>query len=800
MLPLQNLGSLFSQRISIWIVPWTQIWPRAQSPSSRPVQFPLFWSASASPQLPCFLCSFGSIQIEFVDVCLFLLTTTKKESEPEALQGETSWNSAGSKSGVEPKVSFSHLGNYWCLMLWLLSLSRSKCYAVVHWPCAGPKIWNASIQGRFFPTSLWGFCFLACIPPAVVRRRPPSSAAALSHTHITKLISSYTSHVTSYTTHPTSHTTHLTHNSSHTTLISHTHITKLISYNLIHNSSHTPHLIHHITHHSSHTHTHHKTYLIIHKSFHIIHNSSHTQLILHTTHLTDSAWQAQYAELPEEGVARIVAAVAAARCCVAGAVHRAFCRSWGADCRRLGRAFSVRGRRNTQSLLKELRRGLSPAGPRRSFAWQAQYTEPPEGAAARIVAGWAAASLCLAGTVHRAFWRSCGADCRRLGRGFSLRGRRSTQRLLKEVGRGLSPAGPRLLSAWQAQYTEPSEGAAARTVAGWAAALLCVAGAVHRASWRSWGADCRRLGRAFSLRGRRSTQSLLKELRRGLSPAGPRPSFAWQAQYTEPPEGVAARIVAGWAAALCCVAGAVHRASFRSWVADCRRLGRGFFCVAGAVHRAFWRSCGADCRRLGRGFSLRGRRSTQSLLKELRRGLSPAGPRLAVAAIILGRGVCATDLCCRSYIGVCRGGVCLTDMSRRSYIGVCRGGVSVTDLCRHSYIGVCRGSVCASDLGRRSYIGVCRGGVSVTDLCRHSYIGVSRGCLCDRSVLPQLYRQLQRGVSATDLRRRSHIGVSHTIHLTPLIPHHSSHTPHLTQLISHHSSHTAHLTPLIPHH
>ena len=160
----------------------------------------------------------------------------------------------------------------------------------------------------FFPTSLWGFCFLACIPPAVVRRRPPSSAAALSHTHITKLISYNLIHNSSHTPHLIHH---ITHHSSHT----HTHITKLIM--------HTPHLIHHITHHSSHTHTHHKTYLIIHKSSHIIHNSSHTQLILHTTHLTDSAWQAQYAELPEEGVARIVAAVAAARCCVAGAVHRA---------------------------------------------------------------------------------------------------------------------------------------------------------------------------------------------------------------------------------------------------------------------------------------------------------------------------------------------------------------------------------------------------------------------------------------------------------------------------------------------
>ena len=368
-----------------------------------------------------------------------------------------------------------------------------------------------------FPTSLWGFCFLACIPPAVVRRRPPSSAAALSHTHITKLISSYTSHVTSYTTHPTSHTTHLTHNSSHTTLISHTHITKLISYNLIHNSSHTPHLIHHITHHSSHTHTHiikliiHTPHLIHHITHHSSHThthtsqnlshhtqviSHHTQLIPHTTHLTHNSSHRQ---------------------CVAGAVRRAAWRRCGADSRRRGRGSLLRGRRSTQSLLQKLGRGLSPAGPRLLCAWQAQYSEPPEGAAARIVAGWAAALLCVA---------------------------------------------------WQAQYTEAPEGAGARIVAGWAAPSLCVAGAVHSAFWRSCGADCRRLGRAFSLRGRRSTQRLLKELRRGLSPAGPRRSFAWQTQYTEPFEGVVARIVAGWAAASLCVAGAVRRGSWRSWGAD----------------------------------------------------------------------------------------------------------------------------------------------------------------------------------------------------------------------------------------
>ena len=40
----------------------------------------------------------------------------------------------------------------------------------------------------------------------------------------------------------------------------------------------------------------------------------------------------------------------------------------------------------------------------------------------------------------------------------------------------------------------------------------------------------------------------------------------------------------------------------------------------------------------------------------------------------------------------------MSDLCRRSYIGVCRGGVSVIDLCRRSFIGVCRGGVCVSDL------------------------------------------------------------------------------------------------------
>ena len=41
-----------------------------------------------------------------------------------------------------------------------------------------------------------------------------------------------------------------------------------------------------------------------------------------------------------------------------------------------------------------------------------------------------------------------------------------------------------------------------------------------------------------------------------------------------------------------------------------------------------------------------------------------------------------SDLCRRSYIGVCRGGVCVNELSPRSYIGVCRGPVCVSDLCQ----------------------------------------------------------------------------------------------------------------------
>ena len=181
----------------------------------------------------------------------------------------------------------------------------------------------------FFPHITVGFLFSSLhIPPPASASASASAASAASAarssshtshtTHLTQLIShnsSHTTHLTPLISHNSPHTTHLTHNSSHTQLISHTtHLTELLS----HISSHTSHL----THNSSHTqvisHTTHLTQVISHTT-HLTHNSSHT---IHLSQLP-FVWQAQYTELPEGAAARIVAGVAAAALCVAGAVHRA---------------------------------------------------------------------------------------------------------------------------------------------------------------------------------------------------------------------------------------------------------------------------------------------------------------------------------------------------------------------------------------------------------------------------------------------------------------------------------------------
>ena len=159
-----------------------------------------------------------------------------------------------------------------------------------------------------------------------------------------------------------------------------------------------------------------------------------------------SVWQPQYLEPPERVAARLVA------------VHRGSC---------------LCGGRSTWSLQKGLRRAWSPSAtapvcvaqylepPERVAARlvavgrQAQYSEPLQRVAARLVAVgrgsylcgrpgtwslqkglrrawslWAAAPVCVASAVLGTSRKGCGAPGRR---------------------------GPRLLSVWQTQYSEPLE-------------------------------------------------------------------------------------------------------------------------------------------------------------------------------------------------------------------------------------------------------------------------------------------------------------------------------------------------------
>ena len=207
-------------------------------------------------------------------------------------------------------------------------------------------------------------------------------------------------------------------------------------------------------------------------------------------------WQAQYTE-PSGGAA----ARAAARVAATGA-------------RLAGRGWLSCGRRSTQSL-----NGPRLAGPRLAFVvWQAQYTEPSGGAAARVAAAGPRLAFVWQGEVHIVGWLSRGRRSTQslllrrawppLGRGWLSCGRRNTQSLLEELLRVWPPL---------------------------AAAGFCVAGAVHRSFWRSW---CARAAAGPRPCGRRSTQSLLEELLHAWPPL----AFVWQAQYTESSGGAAARV------------------------------------------------------------------------------------------------------------------------------------------------------------------------------------------------------------------------------------------------------------------
>ena len=268
------------------------------------------------------------------------------------------------------------------------------------------------------------------------------------------------------------------------------------------------------------------------------------------------------------------------------------------------------------------------------FAWQAQYTEPPGGVAARVVARWAAAGFA---------WQ---AQSRELP-GCLSRGRRSTQSLLEELRRTWAPLGRGWLRvagavqrvswlpfAWQAQYTEPPGGAAARVGAAGprlasrgrrsTQSLLKKVAARVVARWAAagfaWQAQYREFPGCLSL-GRRSTQSLLEELRPAWAPLGR--GWLRVAQYTQPPGGAAAP-TCGWLR----VAGAVQRASWLpfAWQAQYTEPPGGAAARVGAA---------------GPRLASRGRRSTESFLAHAWQAhyteppggaaarVGAAGPRLA---------------------------------------------------------------------------------------------------------------------------------------------------------------------------
>ena len=519
---------------------------------------------------------------------------------------------------------------------------------------------------------MWGSSFLAAIPPdsarpssSVPRSFPPSSRltsvlllrtqSSCDHLTLTQLV---------ITLILSSHISHSHTQSSHH--VTRTHLVIISSCSHVHSTTLT-HIQLHIILFTSPTH-------IISTDHH-----PHPLHLSHSYHLNIPRWQAQYPEPLEGAAARVVAA---------------------------GAAGCPRGRRSTQSLQKGLRRALSPLVPLAVFLvagavprasrrgcgarcrrwcrllslWQAQYPEPPEGAAARVVA--AGAACCLRGR------RSTQSLQKGLRRALSPlvpagcpRGRRSTQSLQKGLRRALSPLVPlavlvagavpraskrgcgarcrrwcRWLSAWQAQYPEPPEGAAARVVA--AGAAGCPRGRRSTQSLQKGWAAARVVaaGAAGCPRGRRSTQSLQKGLRRALSPlvplavlvagAVPRASrrgcgarcrrwcrwlSSWQAQYPEPPEGGLRRALSPLVPLAVFVAGAVPRASRRGCGARCRRWCRWL---------SSWQAQypeppeGAAARVVAAGAAgcPRGRRSTQSLQKGLRRALSPLVPLAVLVA------------------------------------------------------------------------------------------------------------------------------------------------------------------------
>ena len=497
-------------------------------------------------------------------------------------------------------------------------------------------------MGFLSPHHCVGFLFFAWIPPGGSRlrrlRRFPSLTTPHSPLFTTPLyhISLIIHHSTFTTQHSPLYASHLSHLTHHSPLFTTTLITSHSSFTTLHYTTyhisliipHSTHLTYHISlilHHSTHL-TYHISLIIHHSSLHhLSHLTHHSGAVRRASWSNCGAHGRRWAAAAfrrvadavhraslEELRARVGAAGPQLASRVAGAVHRAsmeeLLRAWAP----LGRGSLSCGKHSTQSLLEELRRAWAPLGcgsfvaqVAEELSWrscvrawaplgrswlscgrrmQTQHTEPYGGAAARVAAGPRLALMWQTQCTERP--GGCERAWAPLGRGWLLVWQVAVHRaFLEELRARVGAAGPRLPFVWQTQYREPSGGAVARVWRRWAAAGFRVAGAVHRAFWRSCGARGRRwAAAAFRVAG---------AAHRAWPPLGSELPFVRQAQYTEPPGGAAARV----AAAAFRVAGAVHRASWRSCGARGRRWAAAAFRVAGAVHRASWRSCGARGRR-----------------------------------------------------------------------------------------------------------------------------------------------------------------------------------------------------------
>ena len=310
---------------------------------------------------------------------------------------------------------------------------------------------------------------------------------------------------------------------------------------------------------------------------------------------------------------------------VAGAVPRASRRDCGARGRRWAPCGSVR------YCHWDLQSNGAAGGPAARLQWQAQYPEPPEGPAARVVAAGPLA-LCsgrrstqsLQKGLRRA-WSPLGPlrFCALLPLGFAKQC--SVQRLQKGLRRAWSPVGPSLSAVAGAGPRASRRDCGARGRR-WAPAVLCVTAIVICKAMDVTGCEshCDGCGTrshhsltpsltpalsAVSRDCRRGCGAVSRDCSRACGARGRRwapRSLQWQAQYPEPPEGTAARVVAaGPPAALCVTAIRICKAMQCPEIAE----GPAAHVVAG-----------------GPLDLCSGRRRTQSLQKGLRRVWSPLGP------------------------------------------------------------------------------------------------------------------------------------------------------------------------------